>query len=337
VRFALIGSGVIAKTHARTIGQLGEAAELVVVVTSGRGDGEALARSSGAELSRSTAEVLRRSDVDAVVIYTPTGLHADTAVAALEAGKHDLVEKPLDVTVDAARRVLDAQQRSGRAAAVVSQRRFAAASRTVQEALQAGRLGRLTSCVVSMPWWRDQSYYDGATWRGSRELDGGGALLNQGIHAIDLMTWFMGVPEEVFAWTGCLAHERIDVEDTAVASVRFATGALGAVHATTAAASELAVRLQVHGDRGTAVMEDDRLVLLATAEAGDVSSPRGVGGCGPSGQEQVFLLQYQDFLDSVRYGRPPMVDARAGAQSLAVVEATYRSASTGAPVGVERL
>ena len=336
MRFALIGSGIIAQTHARTIGRLGDDAELVVVVTSG-GGGEALARSSGAEVATSTAAVLRRDDVDAVVICTPTGLHADAAVAALDAGKHVLVEKPLDVTVDAARQVLLAQRRTGGTVAVVSQRRFDAASRRVHEALSTGQLGRLTSCVVSMPWWRDQAYYDSAPWRGSRQLDGGGALLNQGIHAIDLMTRFLGVPDEVFAWTDRLAHERIDVEDTAVVTVRFPSRALGVVHATTAAAAALPVRLQVHGDRGTAVLEDDRLVLLSTAGEVDAGASGAEQGSAPTGPEEAFLAQYRDFLGAVREGRAPLVDARAGAQSLAVVEAMYRSASTGAPVAVEHL
>ncbi len=328
LRLALVGGGVVARVHAETIGRLGERAKLVAVVTRRQQSAEQLGALSEADPSTSLTDTVSRPDVDAVVVCTPTGLHAQAAVAALEAGKHVLVEKPLDVTVVAAMRVVEAARRSGRVAAVVSQHRFDTASRKVHDALCSGLLGRPTSCVVTMPWWRPQAYYVSAPWRGTRALDGGGALLNQAIHSVDLMTWFLGVPEEVFAWTGRLAHERIDVEDTAVAMVRFPGGALGVAHATTAAYPDGPARVQVHGDRGSAVIEDDRLVVLSGS--GDVEAGSPAGRDGDPGD--AFLAQYEDFVDAVREGRPPLVDANAGVQTLAVVEAMYRSASSGRPV-----
>src|SRR4051812_36603267 len=135
-------------------------------------------------------------------------------------------------SMDAASHVVDAQRRTGGTLTVISEHRFDPASLAVHEAIRLGRLGRLTSGLASVPWWRSQAYYDSAGWRGTRELDGG-ALLNQGIHTIDLLVWFLGIPVEVFAWTGQLAHERIGVEDPAVATLRFPGGVLGVLHAAT--------------------------------------------------------------------------------------------------------
>lgn len=177
-----------------------------------------------------------------MAICTPSGAHADLAVAALDSGMHVVVERPLDVTVETARRVLDAQRRAGRVATVISQHRFDPASKLVHHCARAGLFGAVTSGLATVPWWRTQDYYDSGAWRGTRALDGGGAVINQGIHTLDLLVWLLGNPVEVFAWTGCLAHERIEVEDTAAATVRFASGALGVVHATTSAYPGLTTR-----------------------------------------------------------------------------------------------
>ncbi len=330
MRLALVGGGFIGGRHVEAIQRLGQSAHLVVVVGRSGGSAQALAGSLGVDASSSLGDVLARSDIDAVVICTPSGLHADAAVAALDAGKHVLVEKPLDVSVEAASRVVHAARRSGRAAAVVSQHRFDPASQVVRDALHSGRLGRPTSCVTSMPWWRDQAYFDSADWRGTVLLDGG-VLLNQAVHTVDLMTWFLGVPQEVFAWTARLAHERIEVEDTAVATVRFPSGALGVLHATTAAYPQAGVRIQVHGDRGSAVIEDDRLVTLTTADGNDgqgradATTPTLVDG---------LVAQYEDFLAAALDGRAPLVDAAQGAQVIAVIEAMYASAASGRPCPV---
>jgi UDP-N-acetyl-2-amino-2-deoxyglucuronate dehydrogenase len=333
MRFALVGGGFIGHRHADAIERLGKPAELVVVIGRSGGSAQALASSLGVDASSSLGEVLARGDIDAVVICTPSGLHADAAVAALDAGKHVLVEKPLDVSVEKATRVVDAARRNGRAAAVVSQHRFDPASRAVHDALRRGRLGRPTSCVMSMPWWRDQAYYDSAEWRGTALLDGG-ALLNQAVHTVDLMTWFLGVPDEVFAWTALLAHERIEVEDTAVAVARFPSGALGVLHATTAAYPEAGVRIQVHGDQGSAVIENDRLVSLITADGG---AHRGRVGAWAPTPVDALVAQYEDFLSAAGQGRAPLVDAVAGTQTVAVIEAMYASAASGRPFPVPRV
>jgi predicted dehydrogenase len=200
MRFAVIGAGVIGALHAETIAHL-PGAELAAVVDVHPERARSLAGRYGAVGLTSLEEALGRSDVEAVAICTPSGHHADLVEKALAAGKHVVVEKPLDVSLEAAYRVAAAERASGQRVTVISQHRFDPASQVVFEAARSGRLGRVTSGSATISWWRSQAYYDSAGWRGTWALDGGGALMNQGIHTVDLLVWFLGEPLEVFAWT----------------------------------------------------------------------------------------------------------------------------------------
>jgi UDP-N-acetyl-2-amino-2-deoxyglucuronate dehydrogenase len=356
MRFALIGCGVIGKHHAASIANLGQRAELVLAVDEIPEPAHKLAAEYGIEPMTSVDEALARPDIDAVAVCTPSGRHADVAIAALDAGKHVVVEKPLDVSVDAAERVQVAQDRAGRTVTVISQHRFDPASQLVHQAIRDGRFGRITSGSAGVVWWRSQSYYDSGDWRGTWSLDGGGALMNQGIHTIDLLVWMLGEPVEVFAWTGCLAHERIEVEDTAVATIRFATGALGVIHGTTAAYPGLTARLGVHGDGGSAVIDHDQLEYfhIARTDAADLAyGATGDGnqaaevlqaehgdapsaGADPAALSDAHTEQYRDFLDAIEQGRPPLVTVAEASRTLAVVCAIYESARRGRPVALSR-
>lgn len=359
MRFAVVGAGVIGALHARTIAHLdGASLGAVVDVEPDRAAG--LAGEYQARALGDLDHALALPDIDAVAICTPSGNHADLAEAALRAGKHVVVEKPLDVSLEAGRRVARAERESGRTVAVISQHRFDPSSLLVDQAIRDGRLGRVTSGSATISWWRSQGYYDSAGWRGTWALDGGGALMNQGIHTIDLLVWFLGRPVEVFAWTGCLAHDRIEVEDTAVATIRFESGALGVIQGTTAAYPGLNARVQVHGDRGSAVIDDDRLTYFHAAAPGDAGPDVGAGS--PDNQADDLLAasvadasasaaaagprvagitatshtaQYQDFLDAVRHGKAPLVSVEEALRTLAVVRAIYASAEQGRPVAVD--
>jgi UDP-N-acetyl-2-amino-2-deoxyglucuronate dehydrogenase len=235
MRFAVIGAGVIGATHARLIATLPERAELVAVVDADRARAEAVTAEFGGDPLADLESAVARDDVDAVSICLPSGAHSEAAVTALRAGKHVIVEKPIDVTLAATDRLIAAERETGRTVAVISQRRFQRAPAFVHTEVQNGRLGRITSGIAESTFWRPQSYYDSGGWRGTRAMDGGGALMNQGIHAVDLLIWMLGEPLEVQAYSGRLAHERIDVEDTVAATVRFAGGAIGSIFATTPA------------------------------------------------------------------------------------------------------
>jgi predicted dehydrogenase len=344
MRIAVIGCGVIGRFHAASIADLAPDAELVLAVDEVLESARSLGDRYGARAAASVADALARPDVDAVAVCVPSGHHADLAIAALEAGKHVVVEKPLDVSLEAAQRVADAQRRSGRTITVISQHRFDPSSRFVHRAVREGRLGRITSGTASIAWWRGQDYYDSGSWRGTWRLDGGGALMNQGIHTIDLLLWMLGAPGEVFAWSDCLAHRDIEVEDTAVATVRFASGALAVIHGTTAAYPGLTARLQIHGDRGSAVIDDDRLAYFHAAgedpaDARELLQPHEAqsspsAGADPSALSKAHTDQYRDFLQAVADNRPPLVTVAEATATLAVVCAIYESARTGRPVRV---
>src|ERR671914_2094120 len=233
LRFGILGCGVIGPHHAKAIAGLASA-ELVAVADVDPELAENLAEQYGCSHHTSLEEMLSGVDLDAVCVCTPTGMHAEGAITVLEAGKDVVIEKPVDVTLKAADRLIEVQRATGRRVAVVSQHRFDAGAQAVREALVRGEFGHLTSGSADVRWWRSQSYYDSGGWRGTWELDGGGVLVNQAIHSIDLLQWLMGQVVEVTAYTGLLAHERIEVEDTAVANLKVEGGGLGALLGATA-------------------------------------------------------------------------------------------------------
>jgi UDP-N-acetyl-2-amino-2-deoxyglucuronate dehydrogenase len=342
MRFLLIGAGVIGHVHARLITSLGAQADLVCIADTDLPKSVALASEYGVAATDDVAAALAREDIDAVSVCVPSGGHADIAVAALRAGKHVVIEKPLEVTLEAADRIMAAERASGRTVAVISQRRFQHAPAYVHRAISEGKLGRVTSGVAESTFWRSQEYYDSGGWRGTRALDGGGALMNQGIHVLDLLIWMLGEPVEVQAVSECLAHERIDVEDTLAATIRFANGAVGTITATTAAYPGLPVRLSVHGDRGSAVIEREELAYFHSADpdpdsGADTDPPQNQAPAsdGPQGQASIddaHRDQYLDFIAAVRDGRPPLVGTREGRRALHTVLAIYESARTRKPV-----
>src|SRR5918995_7513 len=354
LRFGILGCGVIGPHHAKAIAGL-QSAELVAVADVVPELAEELAEENRCSHYASLDEMLSGVDLDAVCICTPTGMHAEGAITALEAGKHVVIEKPVDVTLEAADRLIEVQHATGGRVAVVSQHRFDAATQAVHEALARGEFGRLTSGSADVRWWRSQSYYDSGGWRGTWELDGGGVSINQAIHSIDLLQWLMGQVVEVTAHTGLLAHERIEVEDTAVAILKFANGALGSIVATTAAYPGLTTRIAVHGDRGSAIIDDDELTYFHAAGEGQEGGAYGAGenqaeevmeqygeaatgpgaGADPGSLSMAHRDQIQDFVEALREGREPLVNLEEGRKPLAIIQGIYESARTGGPLRIE--
>ncbi|TCC27045.1 Gfo/Idh/MocA family protein [Kribbella speibonae] len=332
MRFALIGAGAIGAVHARLLEALGDEAVLACVVDQNLERAGELVSQYGGRAFATPAEAYAAEEVDAVGICLPSALHADVAIEALRAGKHVIVEKPVDITLAAADRLIAAQRETGLTVSVISQRRFQPPVAQIRAAIDTGALGRVTSGIAESAFFRPQSYYDGDDWRGTLAIDGGGALMNQGIHALDLLVWMLGRPVQVSAQTGRLAHEGIEVEDLAGASIVFESGAIGLMLASTAAYPGRPVRLTIHGDQGTAVLDDDQLAYFAAADASapEVPALAGPDGWGPV--ELAHLAQYRDFIAAVHEGRPPAVTLEAGRRSLATVLAVYESARSGQPV-----
>src|SRR6516225_2278834 len=258
IGFAIIGCGMIARFHARALAEVPDA-RLSALVSRTEASARAMAEQLGLDCAISTdlGSVLARPDVQAVIITTPSGAHLEPAVAAAKAGKHVVVEKPLEITTRRCDQIIEACDRHGVKLCTIFPSRFGDANRVLKDAVDSGRFGRLTLGETTCKWWRPQSYYDEGGWKGTRALDGGGALMNQAIHNVDLLLWMMGPATHVTGFTATLAHERIEVEDTAVACVQFASGALGVIQATTSVHPGLPKTIAVHGDRGTVVIEQE--------------------------------------------------------------------------------
>jgi UDP-N-acetyl-2-amino-2-deoxyglucuronate dehydrogenase len=357
LRFGILGCGVIGPHHALAISGLSDDAELLAFADRNAERAAKLAQEYGGRVYDTLDQLLSNPDLDAVCICTPSGQHAEQAIAVLQAGKHVVIEKPVDITLAAIDRLLAVQRTSGRKAAVISQHRFDLATRIVSEAAKNGDFGRLTVGTAQVAWWRSQGYYDSGDWRGTWQWDGGGALMNQSIHTIDLLLAVMGPAVEISAYTGLLAHERIEVEDTAVAILRFAGGALGIVEGTTAAYPGLTTRLTIHGDRGSAIIDNDQLVYFHVGQADAAGGAYGAGGAGNQATELLSRYapvaagpsagadpgslslahrdQLADFIAAVRDDREPLVTIEEGRRAVATILAIYESGRSGRPVRVD--
>jgi UDP-N-acetyl-2-amino-2-deoxyglucuronate dehydrogenase len=364
LRVAIAGCGVIGRTHAAVVRELPELVVTALIDEVGEA-AEALASSIADHGTRRPAtfgtlsDALAGAPVDLVIIATPSGLHIQQALEVLAAGKHVVIEKPLDVDLSRAGEILaaaEAAEARGLVASVISQHRFDPASRAVDLARRAGRFGTLTSAIASVSWWRSQAYYDSGAWRGTWAMDGGGAVMNQGVHTVDLLLWFLGRPVEISAKTALLAHEGVEVEDTAVATVTFESGALAVLHATTAAYPGLTVRLQLMGSKGSAVIDGDQLEYFHAADAGGEGSDMGLLGTGNQAANELakfpdeparavdptvypagHVRQYRDIVAAVRAGRPAGVTVRDAVTALATVRALYVSATLGLPVLIDEV
>ncbi|MCE7003225.1 Gfo/Idh/MocA family oxidoreductase [Kibdelosporangium philippinense] len=361
IRVAIVGCGVIGRNHARAIGEH-PAFEVVAAVDPVPENSAALLAEFPSPVAYSTlADALRECAVDLVVICTPSGTHLDLAREAVTAGKHVVIEKPLDVNVARAAEFAGLAKQAadaGQMITVISQHRFDPASVAVARAVHGGRFGKPTSGAATVSWWREQSYYDSGDWRGTWQLDGGGALMNQGVHTVDLLCWFLGRPLEVQASARLLAHERVEVEDTVAATVVFESGAIAVLLATTAAYPGLTARIQIHGSEGSAVIDNDRLEYFhakgsaAGHEPGGAGSVTGGAVSGNQAEAEVgladtpagprtehdFVLghrrQYDDIAHAVSTGARPRVTIEDALMSLAFVRAIYVSAALGERIAV---
>jgi predicted dehydrogenase len=339
--FAIVGCGMIARFHARALAEIPEA-RLVALVSRRAENAARLAESLPTPVAIHTdlKSALAMPGVDAVIITTPSGAHLEPALAAAQAGKHIVVEKPLEVTLDRCDRLIAACERHRVQLCTIFPSRFADASLALKQAVAQGRFGRLTLGETTCKWWRPQSYYDEGGWKGTRALDGGGALMNQAIHNVDLLLWLLGPVTYLSGFTATLAHERIEVEDTAVACLRFASGALGVIQAATSAYPGLPKTVAVHGDRGTVVIEQEDVLRWEldpeTAEDRQIKArfAQRTGASGGSSNPAAISheghrRQLADFVRAVQSGTRPAVDGREGRRAVEVILGIYESAASG--------
>ncbi len=278
--------------------------------------------------------------IQAVSVCTPSGAHMEPALAVAAAGKHVIVEKPLEVTTERCDQIIDACEKAGVRLVAIFQSRFHESARLLKQAVDQGRFGKITLGDAYVKWYRSQEYYDSGAWRGTWKLDGGGALMNQAIHSVDLLLWMMGPVAEISAMTATMTHERIEVEDIAIANLKFKSGALGVIEATTTAYPGALKRIEICGSEGSAVLEEEAIkqwqfaketpedamirerMANSNATGGGASDPTAIGHHG-------HTKIIEEAVAAISENRPSILDGKEGRRSIELIRAVYESAKTG--------
>ncbi len=345
LRFGIVGCGMIAGFHAKALADT-KSGQLIGCVGRAFEGAQQFSEKHGCRAFGSLDEMLADPQIDAISICSPSGAHLDPALAAAAAGKHVVVEKPLEITTQRCDQIIAATDRAGVKLGVTFQSRFHRASQLFKAAMEAGRFGTVTMGDAYVKWFRTQQYYDSGAWRGTWALDGGGALMNQAIHSIDLLLWLMGDVEEITGRIATMTHERIEVEDVAVATLKFKSGALGVIEATTTAFPGSLKRIEICGSGGMAILEEEDLkqwqfvsetpedalireqMTNRTKTGGGAADPAAIGHHG-------HTMFFDDFITSVENGSNPLIDGVQGRRSVEVIEAIYHSAKSGKAVALE--
>lgn len=344
VGFAIVGCGVIGPWHAKAI-ELAPKAQLIALCDTDIAKAEALAAEFGSvPVYKSHKQMLKREpDIDCVNVCVPSGIHWRIATDAAKAGRHVLSEKPLDVTLAHMDRMIDACRKAKVKLACIFQRRTKAMTKAARKVVQQGKLGKLVLADCYMKYYRSPDYYRSAGWRGTWELDGGGALMNQGVHGIDQLLHVVGDVEWVCAQAAPLVRD-IPVEDTAVAVLRFKCGAFGVIEGTTSVTPAMSTRTELHGENGTLIFNDGGLVkyAVATKRAG-IAQDRTLRlpAEGPSKSTAAdpkalsvrgHMLQIADMAKAILMDREPMVPGHDARKAVELILAIYKSARTARPV-----
>lgn len=338
----IVGCGTISGTHAEAVAGT-EYGKLVAAHSRSKPKLDTFCNSAGRRGAAGYTdyeEFLSHDDLDIVVICTPGGTHLDYGDLAARAGKHVIVEKPVEVSLERGRALIESCRKNGVELAVIYQNRFIDDVIRMKQVIDEGKLGALFMVDASVKWFRDQEYYDSASWRGTFSLDGGGVVINQAIHTIDLMLWFCGDIESLYAYKGTFTHEGIEGEDNAVAALQFKNGAIGVFRASTSVVPPVKRKIEVHGTGGTALLDGD--VFRMRVSENDLAGNSGNGGSGSSGPlagmtSSHHKKQYDLILDALRNKREPVVSGKESLRSLAVVEALYESAGRREAVRVDEM
>lgn len=346
MNFGIVGTGLIAEFHAKALAEI-PGARLVACLDKFPERAAQYAQKNGCAAYDDLGKFLAHPGLDIVNICTPSGLHMDVALRAAEAGKHLIIEKPLETSTARCEKIIEAADKAGVTLSGIFPSRFFGAAQSVRRAVDSGRFGRLSMGSAYVKWWREQNYYAKGGWKGTKALDGGGALINQSIHAVDLLLWFMGDAKEVVAYTDIVGHEGIEVEDNAVAAIAFENGALGVVQGSTSVWPGFLKRIEVSGLEGSAILEEENLAFWkfrnetaedeeirkayagATSSGGGASDPAAIGHHG-------HRLQFENVLAAIAAGKKPLIDGVEAMKAVALIEAIYESAELKKPVAVRK-
>jgi UDP-N-acetyl-2-amino-2-deoxyglucuronate dehydrogenase len=332
----IIGGGGISDTHARAAGEI-DGVEIAAFYGDNFEKTSQLSQRYGGAVYSDFDSLLSHRPMNMVIIGSPSALHADQGIAAARRGLHVLTEKPIDVTVAQADALIAECERAQVKLGVCFQDRVAPDIARLKQLIDTGRIGKPILCSGYVKWYRPPDYYANSRWRGRRALDGGGALMNQGVHTVDLLLWLMGDVERVYAKTMTALHQ-IEVEDTVVATLEFRNGAVGTIEAGTSIFPGYQRRVEVSGAEGTMVMEHDRIIsadlrtpdptLVTKAEGDTNASASSPIVSDVSGHRRLI----EDFLRAIETGASPVCDGREGRRSVELIEAIYESSRTGLPV-----
>jgi len=344
IGFGIIGAGMIAEMHAKSMQTL-DNVRLIGFFDTNAAAAQKRAEQFHCKAFSNFEEFLADSSIEAVTIATPSGMHGKVAIPAAKAGKHILCEKPLEITLEKVDAIIRACDENNVLLSPVFQTRFTKPVQLVHQAMRAGRFGRMVLASAQMRWYRDPAYYAASNWRGTWALDGGGALMNQAIHMIDLLLYINGAPEEVFAFSGTLTHS-IEVEDNLCAAIRYRNGSFGTIEVSTSCAPGFPKRLEFSGSEGTVAFEEDKITrweftkpepqdqeimkeLSGKAEAAGGSSPMNISASGHANQ-------ISDLANAILEGRRPFLDGREGRRAIELICGIYESARTGKPYFFQR-
>lgn len=337
VRFGMIGSGVISNFHATAIGMI-ENAELTAVYNPRPERARSFADKYGLKVYGDLEEMLSADDVDAVCICTPSGMHTSQALAAIAHGKHVVCEKPMSLSLEEADRLISAADEKNVKVCVISQFRYSAAVQEIKRAMDTGAFGQIVSASLSMKYFRSHEYYASALWRGTWDMDGGGALMNQGIHGIDVLRYLMG-PVDTLTGLACTQTRKIEVEDSAVAVLRFKNGAVGTIEGSTTCFPGYPRRLEICGDKGSVILEEDSILrwdLEIPCNLPVGKAAENVASSNPSAiKVDGHKLQIENLVNSILHGDPILNDARQGRLPLEIILGIYESSRTGKAVSFE--
>ena len=323
--FGILGCGMIANIHASVIREL-TCGQLRGVADKDPSVAKEFARQHGTSAYANYESMLSDPDVDVICVCTPSCFHVPNTLQALESGKHVVLEKPMAFCTADADGIIRACERNGKQVTVISQLRFSEDVARIKELLRENAFGRISLCSLSMKYYRSREYYAHSPWKGTKEFDGGGALMNQGIHGIDLLQYLMGPVKDVFGRTGTLCHH-IEVEDTAVAVVLFENGAMGVIEASTCAYPGFERRIEIHGNRGYVILSEDRIEKLMV-KGEEISLPARSKAIRTAGDPrtldcELHRRQMEDFLSAIRGEKPPIMDAVEGRKAIDLIERIY--------------
>lgn len=328
----IVGCGSIADIHAMAI-QQSKNAVLVSAFSRTLINAQNFGEKFNIQWFTDWNEFISDPDLDAVAICTPNGTHLDYGKKVAFSKKHLIIEKPIEVTLERAKELIEICKENQVQLAIIYQNRFQDGMQELKNQIDSKNIGKLIMGDAYIKWYRSQEYYDSGAWRGTFALDGGGVLINQAIHTIDLLQWFMGPIESIQGQTGTYSHDRLEGEDNATALIKFKNGAMGVIQASTSIQPAQPRRIEIHGSKGTVIIDGDHLNIFKDGELEELNRNKtqvSTGSTSPMGGFHVepHKKQFEAFVDAIHYNHTPVVSGEDSLISLAIVLAIYESAKS---------